>query len=164
MYPMSNPSPLADLLLPVFLPSQRGVIGLVDDLLKACPDRGLRLDWHDGQCRIRSIGPAPDEAIEVPLPKSVFRAALARLAALCNEHIPDSVSPYGGRGEFRIGTDPPLTYTVAFTNTPAVQSVQLTRDANHGENGSSSSPAIGAWEGAPGQDGPPGRVEVRSIG
>jgi hypothetical protein len=164
MYPMSNPSPLADLLRPVFLPSQRGVVGLVDDLLKACQDRGLRLDWRDGQCRIRSIGSAPDEAIEVPLPKSVFRAVLARLATLCNEHIPDSVSPYGGRGELRIGIDPPLTYTVAFTNTPGEQSVQIARNANREDNGSPYSPATGAWEGAPGQDGPSGQAEVRTIG
>jgi hypothetical protein len=92
-------------------------------LLRICQDRGLQLDWHAGQCRICSIGVVPEEAIEVPLPKSVFRAILARLAALCDERSPGSVSPYGGVGELAVGVAPAILRAVAFTNTPGEQRV-----------------------------------------
>ena len=41
---MSDPFPLSELISPVFVPTQRGVVGLVDDLLKICRDRGIQLD------------------------------------------------------------------------------------------------------------------------
>jgi hypothetical protein len=140
------------------------VVGLVEDLLDVCQDGGLQLDWHGGQCRILSVGSTPEEAIEVPLPKSVFRALLARLAALCNERTPGSVSPYGGHGELVIGTEPPRTYTVALTNTPDEQKVQLAGNAKHDAPGPRSSPATQGWDGVSGRDGPPGHLEVRSMG
>jgi hypothetical protein len=69
--------------------------------------------------------------MELPLPKSVFRAILARLAAMCNERIPDSVSPYGGEGELSVGTDPPAIFRVAFTNTAGGQRLDVSRLADH---------------------------------
>ncbi len=122
---MSNQSPLADLLRPVFEPTRRGVVGLVNDLLTFCRDRRLDLDWHEGRCRVRSTGASPEDTFEAALPKSVFRAALARLAALCNECRPGSVSPYGGDGEVAIGADPAAVVSVTFTNTPDEQRVCL---------------------------------------
>jgi len=124
---MSDPSPFLQLIRQVFRPTQHGVVGLVDDLLELCQEQGLQLDWHADQCRVRSIGVEPEESIEVPVPKSVFRAVLARLAALCNERNPRSVSPYGGEGELTVGVDPATVCRVAFTNTPGTQRVQLTR-------------------------------------
>jgi hypothetical protein len=150
MYLMSNPSRFPDLIRHVFLPTQSGVVGLVDDLLKICQDRGLELDWDAGQCHIRSIGAASEETIAVPLPKSVFRAVLARLAALCNERIPGSVSPYGGEGELAIGVAPTVICAVAFTNTPGEQRVQLTRIATKEEQGSPYSPGVEVWKDVPG--------------
>ena len=44
----------------------------------------------------------PLDRIDVPLQKSVVRAALARVAVLCNERIPGSVSPFGGQGRLRM--------------------------------------------------------------
>jgi hypothetical protein len=132
----------------MFLPAQRGVVGLVDDLLRICGDRGLRLDWHDGSCRIRSLGAAPEETTEVPLPKSVFRAVLARLAALCNDRGPGSISPYGGEGELTIGTDPAMVISVTFTNTPGEQRVQLARIEE--DRRSPHRPGIDGWDRVPG--------------
>jgi hypothetical protein len=109
----------------VFSPADRGVVGLVDDLLRLCQGQGLQFDWHANQCRIRPLGPEPREAAEIPLPKSVFRAILARMTVLCNERMPNSVSPYGGAGELSVDTNPPTVFQVAFTNTPREQRLEV---------------------------------------
>ena len=103
------------------------MVGLVDDLLQLCSTQGLEVDWHANLCRVRSVAVEPEESIRLPIPHSVFRAALARLAALCNEQKPGSVSPYGGDGELTVvGDDHPTVCRVAFTNTPSTQHVRLT--------------------------------------
>ena len=124
---MNNPSSSLEVFGQVFRPTQRGVAGLVDDLLRLCPEPGLELDSSADRCRVRSIGAEPEESAEVPLPESVFRAVLARLAALCNERDPGSVSPYGGEGELMVGVDPSAICRVAFTNTSSAHQVRLTR-------------------------------------
>jgi hypothetical protein len=103
----------------------RGAVELVDDLLRLCPEPGLRLDWHADRCRIRPLTDGPEEVTDLPLRKSVFRAILARVAALCNEQSPGSVSPYGGQGEASIGADPPTVFRVSFANTPGEQWLNL---------------------------------------
>jgi hypothetical protein len=50
---------------------------------------------------------------------------LARVAVLCNQRTPNSVSPYGGQGELLIGPEPTTTMRVAFVNTPDEQSLEL---------------------------------------
>jgi hypothetical protein len=127
---MNNSSPFSDRLQRAFNPADRGVIGLVDDLLELCRGQGLQLDWHANQCRVRPLGSGPREAIEIPLPKSVFRAVVARIAALCNERLPNSVSPYGGEGELAVDTNPPSIFHVAFTNTPGEQRLELRYDGD----------------------------------
>jgi anti-anti-sigma factor len=124
---MSSHSPTPRRLPRTFVPTRRDVAGLVEELLEACGGEGLQLDWHADRCRLRPLGAENQEATEVPLPKSVFRAILARIAALCNERVPDSVSPYGGEGELAIGTDPPTVFRVAFTNTPGEQRLEVRR-------------------------------------
>jgi hypothetical protein len=57
-----------------------------------------------------------------------LRALLARLAALCNEQTPNSVTPYGGQGQFSPGTSPPAVFRVAFINTAAEQKLELTNE------------------------------------
>lgn len=120
-----------DLLHEVFEPGPRGVVGLVEDVLALCDERGLALSWEAGRCQVRPSGSPAEQAAEVPLPGSVFQAALARFAALCNESLPDSVSPYGGEGEFSIASHSPATFRVAFANTPAEQTLELRRLAPH---------------------------------
>jgi hypothetical protein len=144
----------------VFEPNARGVVGVVDELLAACRDQSVQLEWLDGECRVRPLGLTPEqvaeltkprlassglssasgagsalaaallsgewepEPIAVPIPKSAFRAMLARLAALCNERAPASTSPYGGEGELLVGTDA-AAFRIAFTNTPGAQRAEV---------------------------------------
>src|SRR5438046_4050369 len=103
----------------------RGVVGLVDDLLRLCPEQGLRLEWQADRCRVRSLANGSEAVFDRPLRKSVFRAILARVAALCNERSPNSVSPYGGQGELLVGADPPAPFRVTFANTPDEQKLEL---------------------------------------
>jgi hypothetical protein len=103
----------------------RGIVGLVDDLLKACRGHNLQLDWQAGRCRVRFLGGNGEELLDVPLRKSVFRAILARVAALCNERSRNSVSPYGGQGELSVGANPPALFRVGFVNTPEAHKLQV---------------------------------------
>jgi hypothetical protein len=117
--------PLTERLQEAFRPTERGVVGVVDELLVLCREQGLRLAWHADRCRIEPLGGEPQEPTELPLPKSVFRAMLARLAALCNERSPQTISPYGGEGELVVGSDPSVVYCVALANTPGEQSLEV---------------------------------------
>lgn len=94
----SSPSSFLESVGRAFRPTDRGVVGLVIDLLQLCTEQGLELDWHTGHCRAHSLGIEPVESIDLPLPQSVFRAALARLAALCNDRDSGADSPYEGDG------------------------------------------------------------------
>jgi hypothetical protein len=127
---MNNLSPFSERVQRAFDPTQRGVVGLVDDLLRLCPEQGLQLDWQGNRCRVRPLGAQPQELTEIPLPKSVFRAILARIAALCNERIPNSVTPYGGEGELWACTNPPTIFRVTFTNSPGEQRLEVRRLAD----------------------------------
>lgn len=104
---------------------RRGVVGLVDDVLKLCHEQALQLDWSSDCWRIRRLGGGPDEVIDRPRRTSVFRAILARLAVLCNERSPESVSPYGGQGKLSIDEDPTALFQVLFMNTPDEQWLKL---------------------------------------
>src|SRR5437667_10452164 len=101
------------------------VVRLVDDLLRACPEPGVRLDWQADRCRVCSLTDEWEEVIDGPLRKSVFRAMLARVAALCNEYRPYSVSAYGGQGEVSIVVDQPRALWLSFANTPDEQWLKL---------------------------------------
>src|SRR5579859_3596846 len=96
---MSVASPIADAFRCILANPTRGVVGLVDDLLVLCREHGLQLDWQPERCRLRPCGGDWEEVLDMPIRKSVFRTILARVAALCNERAPNSVSPYGGQGE-----------------------------------------------------------------
>ena len=103
----------------------RGILGLVDDLLALSCEQGMQLDWQAGHCRVRLREGNPAAWIEVPLRKAVVRAALARIAVLCNQGNPNSVSPYGGKGELLVGTNPATPLSVEFVNTPDEQRLEL---------------------------------------
>lgn len=109
----------------LFTPSPRGIVGFVDDLLEFCRDRQLAFDFRDDHCVIRSFESSGEVSIEVPIPKAVFRAVLARVAALCNDRMPNSVTPYRGRGELSVGGDKPASFRASFTNTPDEQRLEL---------------------------------------
>lgn len=122
---MITTSRYSDDMRKAILEPTRGVIGLVDDLLTLCRDHSLELNWRGDLCRIRSHGGDWEELVNLALPKSAFRSILARVAALCNERIPNSVSPYGGKGELHVGTEPEAIFQVAFVNTPDEQCLEL---------------------------------------
>ena len=77
----------------------RPVVDLVEELLPAFQAQAMRLEWEDGTCRMTCL-PVDETNVfsAVPFPRSAFRAILARIAVLCNEYQPNSVSPYGGDG------------------------------------------------------------------
>lgn len=128
---MNHVHSLPDRLREAFIPGPRGVVGLVDDLLRLCDEQGLSLSWDAGRCHVRSPGSRSDRLTEIPLPGSVFRAALARFAVLCNENVPGSVSPYGGEGRLSIASLYPAIFRIEFTNTAAEQRLELRRVAPH---------------------------------
>lgn len=112
-------------------PDAPRVVGLVDDLLDLCRVHQLRLRFADGHCSVRRLGADDADGFNVPLPKSVFRAALARVAALCNEQHPGSVTPYRGEGEIVVPTlpspnrSPPSTCYISFMNTLSDQQLEM---------------------------------------
>jgi hypothetical protein len=79
--------------------------------------------------RVRFLPNDSDDVEEIPLSRSVFRAVLGRIAALCNERRSNSVSPYGGTGQFWYcyPIDSPILIEATFVNTPAEQKVSLAR-------------------------------------
>jgi len=87
------------------------------------PDKaeGLQLAWHANECKVHTLGSQTQDSTEVPLQKSLCRAILVRMAALCNEGSPNSISPYGGEGDLSVGTDPPAVFHEAFTSIPGEQ-------------------------------------------
>jgi anti-sigma B factor antagonist len=122
---MNAPTPLTELLRRILVHPTGGIPGLVDDLLAACLKLGLQLDCHPDRWRVRSSGGDWEELQDVSLPRPVFQAILARLAALCNERTANSVSPEGGQGELSVGADPAGVVRVTFVNTPEGQGFRL---------------------------------------
>jgi hypothetical protein len=126
---MSIPAVVAEKLRRILLHPTRGVAGVVEDLLAVCQEYALQLDWQADCLRVRSFGGEWEELRDVRLRKSVFRAILARVAALCNERVPDAVSPYEGQGEFAVLATPAAAFRIAFINTPETQKLELTAAA-----------------------------------
>ncbi len=122
---MKTASDIAESLRRIVERPTGGVTGLVDDLLIVRRDHGLQLDWQADRCRVRSRSGDWEELADVSLRKSVFRAVLARVAALCNERIPNSVSPYCGQGELAVGAEPATVFRVTFANAPDDQRLEL---------------------------------------
>jgi len=128
---MIRSTPFAERVQKAFQPTPGGVVGLVDELLNLCRAHQLRINFQDGHCAVRRFGADVKDSLDVPLPKSAFRAVLARIAALCNEHHPHSVTPYRGEGEIVVPSPdspscvPPSTCHVSFTNTPSEQRLEM---------------------------------------
>jgi hypothetical protein len=106
----------------------RGVAGFLDDLLNVCGEHALQLDWQAERLRVRPPGAGWEEVSGPLVTNSVLRAVLARIAVLCNERTPGSVSPYGGQGWLCASTDPAAVFRVSFSNTPQEQRLELTSD------------------------------------
>ena len=117
-----------------FQPKARGIVGLVDDLLGLCQVHQLRIDFQDGRCIAHRLGAKEAERVAVDVPKSVFRASLARVAAILDEKQPQSATPYRGEGDIVVRpaslresttSFPPSTCHVSFANTPSEQRLEM---------------------------------------
>lgn len=63
-----------------------GVVGFVSRLLAECRDKNWELDWRQpGQCTFLGIETGTEVTVPVPFRPSVFRATIARVAALSDE-------------------------------------------------------------------------------
>jgi hypothetical protein len=122
---MNTTTQLSEIIRGILTRPTGGIVGLVDDLLVVCSERCLQLDWQADRFRFRSFGGDWEELTDLALPKSVFRAIIARIAALCNERTLNSISPYGGQGELSFGANTGTTFRVALVNTTAVQKLEL---------------------------------------
>ncbi len=132
---MNATSQLTEVIRRVFERPERGVVGRVDDLLRLYPGQGLRIEWHGDRRQLSCPANGSGQALAVPLRKSAFRALLARVAVLCNERAPNSVSPYGGQGELSAGANPPAVFRVSFANTPAEQKLELMTETEPASEG-----------------------------
>ncbi len=122
---MTDASTLVDLINRAFLAPDRGVVGTVDSLLAISRDHAFRLNWVEGRCCLFFGGNGSEAPFEFPLQKSILRAVLARIAVLCNEKNPNSVSPYRGEGELLVKGEPVEIVRVSFVNTPEQQSLEI---------------------------------------
>jgi hypothetical protein len=139
---MKTATALADALAKAFEPPASGVVGIVDNLLQLCLGGDLELAWRSNACHVRIRQGTAEETLDLPLRKAVLRAMLARIAALCNQRQPGSVSPYGGRGEIHLGPDPQAVFSAHFVNTAAQQSLRLSHLGQDGSNAADS--AVGS--------------------
>lgn len=106
-------------------PRAGGVSDLVDDILLRCQERRVRLTWCPGTVTEHPLDGSPATSIAITLRNSVFRAVMARLAALSDPLNIGSVSPYGGRAEFSYERIPQSRFLVDFVNTPNEQRLEL---------------------------------------
>ena len=121
---MKTASLASDKLRYILLHPSGGIVGLVEELFAVCPSQGFRFDWKEGECRAFPLDGESEELVHLPMRKSIFRAIIARLAMLCNERKPNSVSPYGGKGELS-GANVTTVFQVRFTNTAEQQTFEL---------------------------------------
>lgn len=105
-----------------FRPTQRGVVGLTEQLLEACVGGHVEFERVGDRCVSRWTEGGDTQEVPAPVSAAAFRTILAHVAALCNERSPRSVSPYGGDGELVIGSS---EVSVRFTNTVQEQKLEV---------------------------------------
>jgi len=114
-----------DCLRRAFAPTQRGIVGLTEQLIGACVGGHVAFERVGDRCVCRWTVSGETQEATVPLPPAAFRTILARIAALCNERSPNSVSPYGGEGLLAVKGHPSTVFHVTFINTPNEQRLEL---------------------------------------
>lgn len=96
-----------------------GAVGWADALIALAADAPVTLAWDGESCAVRHAG----AEFTTPLGKSAVRAVIARVAALCDEAAPDTLSPYGGAGVIKAGG---RRVRAEFVNTMHEQRLHLT--------------------------------------
>jgi hypothetical protein len=114
-----------DRMAKAFKATAKGLPGLTDQILEACVGASVSFFSQGKQIRYccRADGETSDGI--APLSGSIFRAILARVAVRCNEHVPDSVTPHGGKGVVAVGDDLVTLLAVQFVNTPEKQELNV---------------------------------------
>jgi hypothetical protein len=116
---------LQDRLRHAFAPTPHGIVGLTEQLLEACIGGDMTFERVRDQCVCRWTSSGVTQEVLSPLPPAAFRTILARIAVLCNEQNPNSVTPYGGEGLLTVKVHPPTVVQVNFVNTPDKQQLEL---------------------------------------
>ncbi len=114
-----------DCLRRAFAPTQRGIVGLTEQLLAACVAVDVEFERVEDRYVCRWTVSGDIQEATVPLPPAAFRTILARIAVLCNERSPNSVTPYGGEGLLALEGQSSTVFRVAFVNTPNKQQMKL---------------------------------------
>jgi hypothetical protein len=114
-----------DCLRRAFAPTQGGIVRLTEQLLAACVGGEVEFERVKDRCVCRWTVSGDVQEATAPLPPAAFRTILARIAVLCNQRSPDSVTPYGGEGQLALAGQPSTVFQVAFVNTPDKQHMKL---------------------------------------
>ena len=122
-----------DILRRAFAPTQGGIVGLTNQILEACVGGDVTFTRVGDRCVCQRTVGGETQEVPLPLPPAGFRTILARIAALCNESSPNSVTPYGGEGLLPVQGPPLAVVRVAFVNTPNDQRLEV--KGNAGDNG-----------------------------
>jgi hypothetical protein len=122
---MSPSETVHDCLRQAFATTPHGVVGLTEQLLRACVGGDVVFERVGDRCICRSIRSGDVQEATVPLPPAAFRTILARIAVLCNERSPNSVTPYGGKRLLAVKGEALTVFQVAFVNTPDKQLLEL---------------------------------------
>jgi hypothetical protein len=109
-----------------FRPTPRGVVGLTEQLLEACVGADVEFDRVGDRCVYRWKEGGDTREAPLPLSPGAFRTILARVATLCNEKFPGSVSPYGGEGHLAVGA---AKIFVKFINAAGAQKLEVSSDS-----------------------------------
>ncbi len=112
-----------------FRPTEHGVVGLTEQLLEACVGDSVEFERVGERCVYRWSESGETQEAPVPIPPAAFRTILARVATMCNERSPGSVSPYGGEGELSVGA---FEVFVRFINTTQAQKLEVKGDPGKG--------------------------------
>ncbi len=120
---MTARTPLSTRIQAAFRPTDRGISGIVDEILALSLEHDLQMIWQADACQVIANGGT--ETVSIPLGKSVFRAKLARLAAICTSTSGEMLSPYGGEGIYHFESNPAVVIHVEFTNTADDQRLSL---------------------------------------
>ncbi len=101
-----------------------GIVAMVDNILASCSDARVEVELQEGTLSVYFLNCCAQ--LRLSIPKSVLRAIIARVAALCHEQTPNSVSPYGGEGELMVPAKPGSFIKAVFVNTTDQQHLTLT--------------------------------------
>lgn len=118
-------SEIDDRMRRAFAPTSGGIVALTDQILSACIGSDVELTRVGNQIVSRWTSDAETVETPAPLPVAGFRTILARVAALCAESNPDTVTPYGGDVSLTLKGPPPTAVRVVFANTPSEQRLEI---------------------------------------